>query len=86
MSPSRILGSLLPWALVAAQGWLVDRLLRRHGQLLLEQEQLRKELSWLEQKAGNLGRREAYLSAGPSRANSAASTPADLVRAGQYAH
>lgn len=97
MSPSRILGGLLPWALVVAQGWLVDRLLRRHGQLLLEQERFGADLERLEQKTRDLTRREVYPSAGASQAGAAASpavvdttldapSHADVIRAGQYAY
>jgi hypothetical protein len=97
MRPSHILRGLLPWAVVAVQGWLIDRLLRRHGLVLLDQEEVRAGLERLERKARDLARREAYSGAGFGRTGAAASTAivdttsdapshADVVRAGQYAY
>jgi hypothetical protein len=87
---------LLPWALVAGQAWLVDRLLRQHGQALLDQEELRADLERVARQARDLARREALLVGASSRpvepestaavAGSVGRTAADAVRAGQYAH
>jgi hypothetical protein len=92
--PSRVLRGLLPWALVAVQGWLVDRLLRLHGRMLLDQERVGEDLERIKQKARDLERREAPSSAVRSQSGSVApdavrpATPsrADLVPAAQYAH
>jgi len=94
----RALGGLLPWALVAVQGWLVDRLIRQHGRALLERERVLAHLERLEQKARDMERREVarraavsqQASTGPGGAadgnTSAASSHAAIVRAGQYAY
>jgi hypothetical protein len=87
----------VPWALVAVQCWLVDRLLRQHGQTLLEQERVQVDLERLEQKARDLERREASRAAALSQPGPAAlpivegaasATPSHTtsVRAGQYAY
>lgn len=91
------LSGLLPWTLVAVQGWLVDRLIRQHGEMLLERERVRADLDRLEQKARDLEGREASRRAAMSQlgstsfaavqaATSATPSHAANLRAAQYAH
>jgi hypothetical protein len=92
-----VLRRLLPWVLVALQGWLVDRLLRQQGRMLLDQERVRSDLERLERKARDLERRQGSSSPGlgepswtaPGAAQLAtptATSHAAIVRAGQYAY
>jgi hypothetical protein len=80
----RLLRGLAPWILVGAQGWLVDRLLQRHGRMLLEQQQARKDFEQLEQQLRDLARRTLDPGSGVVAASALPSVEA--VRSGQFAH
>jgi hypothetical protein len=55
----QMLRRLLPWGLVGLQVWLFQRLMRRHGTLLLDQERLLTEVERLEGKAQIFWRSDA---------------------------
>jgi peroxiredoxin len=48
---------LLPWAVVAFQGWLILSLMRQHGRSLLAQDDLRARLSRVEAQLDQVGQR-----------------------------
>jgi hypothetical protein len=92
----RAVAGAIPWASVALQGWLIDRLIRQHGRVLLDQDQLVDRMARIEWLVADLAGRERFSTgeAGPRRRADVDATAASptlpsaverSVRDGQYA-
>ncbi len=57
---ARSLACLLPWGLVAGQGWLISSLVKRYGQALLERDRLQGRLAVVMRATGDTADEVAY--------------------------